>query len=181
RSTLYPYTTLFRSDDIVAVIIGPAIADTGFNATARHPNRVAAPMMIAAVIVLFNFALAIDRAPEFAAPNHQCVVQQTALLEVFDQGSAGLVGVFALFFDAFRQIAVLIPATMVELDEPHAALGHAAREQTVVGEGAGLLHVRAIHFEHSFRFPGNIGEFRHGGLHPVSHFVLRDAGIDFGV
>src|SRR5256884_6677298 len=35
-------------DDIVAVIIGPAIADTGFNATARHPNRVAAPMMIAA-------------------------------------------------------------------------------------------------------------------------------------
>src|SRR5882762_9030118 len=36
-------------DDIVAVIVGPAIAHTGFDSTTRHPNRVAAPMMIAAV------------------------------------------------------------------------------------------------------------------------------------
>ena len=67
-------------DDIVAVIVGPAIADTGFDSSTGHPNRVAAPMMIAAVIVLFNFALAIDRAPEFAAPDYQRVIQQTALL-----------------------------------------------------------------------------------------------------
>ena len=68
----------------------------------------------------------------------QRVVEQAALLEVGDQRGRGLVGFAALHLDAAGQVAVLVPALMVELDELHAALGQAAREQAVRGEGAGL-------------------------------------------
>src|SRR5256884_5174538 len=106
-------------DDIVAVIVGLAIADAGFDSTAGHPDRVAAAVVVTTVVVLFNLALTIDRAPEFPAPDYQRVIKQAASLEVFDERGAGLVRVLALLFDAHGQIAVLVPAAMVELDEPH--------------------------------------------------------------
>ena len=46
-------------------------------------------MMIAAVIVFGELALAINRAPELAAPDHQRVVEQPALLQILDQRRAG--------------------------------------------------------------------------------------------
>ena len=103
-------------DDVVAVVIGLAVADARFDSAAGHPNRVAATVMVATVVVLFNLALAIDRAAEFTAPNDQCVIQQTALFEVLDQRGARLVGVLALLFDALGQIPMLVPAAMVELE-----------------------------------------------------------------
>src|SRR5881394_237879 len=84
-------------DDVVAVIVRLAVTDARFDAAAGHPDRVAASVMVAAIVVLLDLALAIDRAAEFTAPNDKCVVQQTALLEVLDQGGARLVGVLALF------------------------------------------------------------------------------------
>src|SRR6266568_2303566 len=159
-------------DDVVAVIVRLAVTDARFDSATRHPDRVATAVMIATVVVLFNLALAIDGTAEFTAPNDQSVVQQTALLEVLDQRGARLVGVQALLFDALGQISVLIPAAMVELNETHPTLGHAAGEQTVVGEGAWLLHVRPVHFEQPLRFFGNVRQFGHGGLHPERNFVL---------
>ena len=53
-------------------------------------------MMVAAVIGVRQLALAIDRAAEFAAPDHQRVVQQAALLQVLDQRRRGLVDALAL-------------------------------------------------------------------------------------
>jgi len=47
------------------------------------------------------------------------------------------------------QGAVLIPATVIDLGETHAAFGHAAGEQRAVGEAAGLLHVRAVKLAHT--------------------------------
>src|SRR5438093_12174230 len=100
--------------------------------------------MVAAVIVFLDLALAVNRAPKFAAPNHRRVIEHAALLQVHDQRGARLVRIFALLANAFRQGVVLVPAAMIKLDEAYAALGHAAREETIIGEGAGLLHVRSI-------------------------------------
>ena len=43
-----------------------------------------------------GFALDHRRAPEFAAPDDERVVEQAALLEILDQRRAGLIGRFAL-------------------------------------------------------------------------------------
>jgi hypothetical protein len=52
--------------------------------------------MIAAVIVIGELALAINRAAEFAAPNDQRVVEHAALLEVGNQRGGRLIHAFAL-------------------------------------------------------------------------------------
>ena len=91
-------------------------------------------MVIAAVIVLFDLALAINRSAEFPAPNYQGIVEQPALFKVHHQRSAGLVRVFGLFADALGQIAMLVPAAVIKLDEANAAFGHSAREQTIIGK-----------------------------------------------
>jgi len=54
-------------------------------------------MMIAAVcLYVFDVTLHKRSAAEFATPNYQCVVKHPTGLEVFDQRSTRLIGVFAL-------------------------------------------------------------------------------------
>ena len=138
-------------------------------------------MMIAAVVRGGERALGIDRAAEFAAPDDQRIVEQAAVLEIFDQRGRGLIGVAALPFQCARQVAVLVPAHVEELNEPHAAFGQPAGQQAVGGIGAGLLHLGAVHVEHVLRLVLDVGQLGHGGLHAKRHLVLRDARGDFRV
>ena len=43
------------------------------------------------------------------------------------------------------------------------------------------MGVRAVKFFGGLSFARDIGDFRDGGLHAVSHFILGDAGLDLGV
>ena len=63
------------------------------------------------------------------------------------------------------QVAVLVPAGVHELDEPHAALGQPAGHQAVVGERALPLHVGAVHVEDVLRLVREVGQLRHARLH----------------
>src|SRR5258706_6790055 len=166
---------------VIAEVISRSVADAGLDAASGHPNRVATAMVIATVIVFVEFALAVDGPAKLAAPDHEGIVEHTALFEILDQGRAGLFRVLALFLDAFGEIAVLIPAAMVELNKTDATFGHATGEQTIISESAGLLHIRAIHFESVLRLFGNVDQVRHGSLHAESHLVLADAGIYFRI
>ena len=83
--------------------------------------------MIAAVIGLGEVSLAIHSPPEFSTPDNQRVVQQPSLLQVRDERSRRLVGSFALQRNIAGKIIVLVPPAMVELNEPHAALGQTPR------------------------------------------------------
>ena len=65
------------------------------------------------------------RAPELAAPEHDRVLQQAALLQVHDQRGGGLIGVAALQFQLRVQVAVLIPAGVHQLHKADAALDQA--------------------------------------------------------
>jgi hypothetical protein len=93
-----------------------------------------------------------------------------------------LVDVRALAADLPRQVAVLVPAAVHELHEPHAALDHPPRQQAVAGESAvDAVIPDAVAVDHVPGLARQVGQFRDRGLHPVCHLVLGDAGADFGV
>src|SRR5205823_2965041 len=78
------------------------------------------------------------RAAEFAAPDDQCVIQEAALFEVFDQRGDGLVGHAGIEAELGVQIGVMVPTRMNYIDESYAAFYEAAGEEAVGGEGAVL-------------------------------------------
>ena len=106
-------------------------------------------MMVAAVVVRRELALAVDRAAEFAAPDDQRVVEQAALLQVLRSSAADAWSVSRHCAGDLlaARFAVLVPAAVEELDEAHAALGQPAGQQAVGRERAGLLRVRAVQLE----------------------------------
>ena len=75
--------------DVITVIVRFAVVDPGLHAAAGHPHREAARMMIAAVVVLGQPALAVDGAAEFSAPDDQRVVEHAALLQILNQAAEG--------------------------------------------------------------------------------------------
>src|SRR4029077_10975105 len=132
------------TDNIIAEIVRLAIDDPAFDAATGHPHRVAARVMVPAIVVAAQFALAIDGAAKFTAPDDQGVVEQTTLFEVEDEALAGLVHVAALERQVAGQSAMVVPLAMEQLDDPHAPLDEAAGQQSAGGEGAGLGHFRAV-------------------------------------
>ena len=74
--------------DVVAEVVGLAVGDAGLDAAAGQPDGEAARVVVAAVVVGGQRALAVDRPAELAAPDDQRVVEQAALLQVGDQGGA---------------------------------------------------------------------------------------------
>src|SRR5688572_659965 len=112
-------------------LVGLAESDAWFDPAAGQPDGKTIRMMVAAVVA----ALDHRGAPELAPPNDQGIVEQPALLEVFNERRAGLIGVLAIFGDVFDQRAVLVPGFMKNLDEPHPALNQSPRQQATGGEG----------------------------------------------
>ena len=108
-------------------------------------------MVVAAVVGGRQLPLAVIGAAEFAAPEHQRVVEHAALTQVLDQGRTGLVGLTALLANAAGQAAVMVPAGVVELDESNVALGQSAGEQAVGREATRCPRVRSVKIEHVTR------------------------------
>src|SRR5262245_55726123 len=100
--------------------------------------------MIAAVVILREFPLTVDGPAKLSAPNHQRVVQQSSLFKIDNQRRRSLIGPFALQSDVARQIVVLVPAAMVELNESNVALGEPPREQAIRRIGSGLAGIRTV-------------------------------------
>ena len=113
----------FVFHDFVTVIIGGTVNHSALHASAGEPEGKAEGIMIAAV-----GALGEGRAPEFSRPQDQCLVQQTARLQVTEQAGDGLVHGAGIVFMTRLQTAMLIPAVGAagcragEFNEPHAAL-----------------------------------------------------------
>ena len=144
-------------DDVVAEFVGLAVDDAGLDAAAGHPDGEAAGVMIAAVVVFGEFALAINRSAELPAPNHQRVIQQAALFEVGDEGVASLIDVPALVGQVAGDVEMLIPTAMKDLRKANAALGQSAGQETAGCKGPRGVHVGTIHIEHVFRLAGQVG------------------------
>ena len=74
-------------------------------------------------------------------------------------------------------VAVDIPAALINLREAHAPFGHAAREQAVVGECAGLLCVFTVEGPGARGFVAHVGQFGHRSLHAKRHLVFLNASV----
>ena len=83
-------------------------------------------VMITSVVRGGQRALTVNRATEFAAEDHNRILQHPALLQILDQAGHRLINAVAVVLDRRWQAAVLIPAAMKQLHEPNTTLGHAA-------------------------------------------------------
>ena len=68
-----------------------------------------------------------------------------------------------------------VPAVQPDLHEPRPALEQPARGQAALRKASGSARVLAVQVIHAGRLGGEIGQLRHGRLHPIRHLVLRDA------
>src|SRR5436309_9675322 len=137
--------------DAIRVVIGLAKRDSRFNPPARHPNRETFLVMITPVVGSRHLARPVRGTPEFPGPDHQGIVQESALLQVLNQSRRRLVHSLALQPDVSWQVKMLIPASMIQLDEAYVALRHPPRQQTIGCVGTGLTGIRSIHFENGVR------------------------------
>ncbi len=92
-----------------------------------------------------------------------------------------MVGFAAALGELRGKIAVGIPASVEELGEADTSFSESAGHEGVVGVGAGFAGIFSVELESGLWLVGKVGEFGNGHLHPVGHFVLGDAGLDFGV
>ena len=168
-------------DDVVAELVGLAVDLAAAGAAAGHPHREAARVVVAAVVVLGEPALAVDGAAELSAPDDERVVEHSALLEVLDQRVAGLVDVLALAGHTAVDVGVVVPVVVVDLDEADAAFDQAAGHEHAVGEAAALAGFVAVELEDMLGLLGQVGQLGHAGLHAERHLVLLDARVRLGV
>src|SRR5690606_1584756 len=106
-------------DDVIAEVIGFPIDNTWFDTSSCHPNRKAFGMVVSAVIVHSHMPLTVIGPAEFSSPNHQGFVKKASLFQVCNQGSGCLVYILGLSGHFIGEIAVLIPALVVELNESY--------------------------------------------------------------
>src|SRR6202007_2400253 len=87
-----------------------------------------------------QITLAVRGAAELAAPDHQRVVEQPALLEIANETGAGLVHGVDLSPYVVHHLRMLVPAAMEELHEADAAFDQPPGQKAVAGEAAGRVH-----------------------------------------
>src|SRR5436190_6262707 len=71
--------------DVVAIIVGLTVTDSRPDASSCQPDCRTVGMMVASVITPFEFSLGVSRPSEFSSPDHECVFEQAALLQVAKQ------------------------------------------------------------------------------------------------
>src|SRR5689334_10038325 len=94
----------------------------GTNPAACHEHRECVDVMIPPEFAAPVPPLTHRRTSEFAAPNHQCFLQQSAALQIADQGSGRLIDFLADLIERLANIGMMVPIGVVELHEAHAAL-----------------------------------------------------------
>ena len=166
--------------DVVAEVVGLAVDVPGLEATARGPDREAPRVMIAAEARGLDFALAVARASEFTAPDHDRVIEQPALLEILHERRRALVHFLCPPRQCSGQAVVVIPVAVIELDETRAALGEPARDDAVCGE-VRRAPFRAVKIKRGIRFLRQVHEFRHARLHAERQLVVFDLRGDGGI
>ena len=119
-------------------------------------------------------------AAELAAEDDQRVFEHFALLEVGDQRGRALVHELGRGGDALLDAAVVVPAAVVEMDEPHVPLGQPASQQAVGREGP-IGSLGPVQIQHVLRFVCEVHQLGDAGLHLEGEFVLADPRGDLGI
>jgi hypothetical protein len=76
---------------------------------------------------------------------------------------------------------MLVPTLMIQLNKSNTGFRELSRKQTICSVGPGHQTFRTVQLDDVIRFLRQVRQFRHRGLHPVSHFILLYLGFDLGV
>src|ERR1700752_2063646 len=98
--------------NVITEVVGLAESDAALDPTSSHPQAEAPWMMVASEAGFSDLALAVSGAAEFASPNDESILEQTAPFQIHDQSRGSLIGQLGLFFDFLGQIAVVVPVAM---------------------------------------------------------------------
>lgn len=113
-------------DNVVGEVIGLAMNNAAFDATATHPDGVTAGVVVASIVFFGESALGINRATELAAPDDERFVEQAALFEVLNETVAGLIDVAALIGQPPGNVGVRVPIVVINLYKADAAFDESA-------------------------------------------------------
>ena len=113
---------------VVTELVRSTVRETSPDAAARHPHGESLDVVVAAG------ALCHRRAAELTAPDDESFVEHAALLEVLDQRGGSLIDVPGRLHDSVLDVAVVIPAAVIEVNKAYAPFRQAAGEQAVGGE-----------------------------------------------
>ena len=172
----------FIFNDIIGVVVCFAVSGSALDSTSSHPGGEAFRVVIAAVVVARELALAIGSTAEFACKDDESIIEHASLLEIIDESGAGLIDVVSLASYFFGKPNVVVPTPVEELYEADSTFCHATGEKAVSGERAGFLDFWTVEFfVNLFIFLCEVGEVRNRGLHTESHFLLSDGSLDFRV
>ena len=158
--------------------VGAAVGHAAFDAAARHPDREAVGMVIAADLWRER-KLRRGRATHFTTPNDEGVFEHPALFEVREESANGLIALAGEAFVPRLQVRVAVPrltGSVIDLDVSNAAFGEATRDEDLTS-----LNVVAIHLPRGFGFLRDIegiGSFR---LHAKGEFQGLDPGFELRI
>ncbi len=138
-------------------------------------------MVVTSEILVVQLALAIVGSAEFAAPDHQRVIEQAALFKICDESRRSFVRFETLLGKLAGEVAVLIPSLVVELDKLDALFCHATSHQAIGGEGSRFAGFFSVELEGGVRLLGKIGDIGDRSLHAKTHLVLSDPRFECGI
>src|ERR1051326_8540151 len=124
-----------------------AVGGSALNSSTCHKISETFRVMIAPVASLAN-----RLSPEFSTPNYQRLLQQSALLQIGEQRGNRLVDLRAMNLQVFLDpvvsvpVLLLVPAAMIDLDKPDAALDQSAGDEALAAERRGAKRQRMLRF-----------------------------------
>ena len=168
----------------VADFVGIAVVDAAFDTAASEPAD-----HVMGVVVTAGFAAGLSdwEAAKFAAPDYECVFEETAGGHVSEECGDGFVGFAGELAVIALNIVMAVPGPLVfhaagiDLDEADTAFEQSAGGEALAGEVIALGIADAVESLCLLSFGGEVEGFRGGGLHAVGEFEAFDPCGQFGV
>src|SRR5205809_3976210 len=166
-------------DGLVPQIISRTQRHAASHSAPGHPNGEPAGIMVASGRPRVVPDLGQRHPSKLTAPNDQCAVQQTALLQIFEKSSSRLVGLSTTVTQTVFQVGMGVPdlAFNKDLNETNAPFNEASRHQAALSVGGRDFLVEAIHLLGLFALLREIQSIGRRDLHSGRQLVIGDASI----
>ncbi len=161
-------------DRVIPQFVRGTVAGTTLDATAGHPDRETLDVMVT------SGTLGHGSTAKFTRPDDQRVFEHVSAFEILDQGGSSLVDQLGGIGNGSLDATMMVPATVVELNEANTPFCQSACQQAVGGKRS-VTALGTIEVQGLLGFLGDIDQVRNAGLHPESHLVLADSRGNFRV